>query len=147
MNDFPDLRLYLYLSPEKLNIFCRFLGSSSRYALNIIKQHLNLTISSSFNNLNLTKRGVVRSNFGALQIALTAFFCKRYIQLTPGLINATKKKKLLYEQSLKYGTDSALIKYKNYKNKLTYILRCEQKRYYSRLLTEHKGDMKKKGKY
>ena len=36
--------------------------------------------------------------------------------LTQGLINATKKKRLLYEQSIRY------------KNKLTYIMRGEQTR-------------------
>ena len=36
--------------------------------------------------------------------------------LTQGLINATRKKRLLYEQSLKYGTESAINKYKKYKN-------------------------------
>ena len=63
--------------------------------------------------------------------------------LSQGLINATKKKRLLYEQSLRYGTKKAEDKYKRYKNKLTYILRCEQKRYYSKLLAMHKNDMKK----
>ena len=63
--------------------------------------------------------------------------------LTKGLINATKKKRLLYEQSLKCGTDASIYKYKKYKNKLTYILRCEQKRYYSNLLSQHKGNIKK----
>ena len=62
--------------------------------------------------------------------------------LTKGLINATKKKRLLYEQSLKHGTNISVDKYKKYKNKLTYILRCEQKRYYSNLLSQHKGNMK-----
>ena len=32
---------------------------------------------------------------------------------------------------------------RNNKDKLTYILRCEQKRYYSNLLEEHKCNMKK----
>ena len=55
----------------------------------------------------------------------------------------SKQKRLFYEQSLKYGTVEAEKKYRAYKNKLTYILRCEQKRYYSRLLESHKNNMKK----
>ena len=63
--------------------------------------------------------------------------------MSQGFINATKKKRFLYEQSLKLRTESAMNKYKTYKNKLTYILRCEQKRYYCKLIDEHKGNMKK----
>ena len=63
--------------------------------------------------------------------------------MSPGLINATKKKRFLYEQSLKHRSESATNRYKMYKIKLTYILRFEQKKYYCKLIEDHKGNMKK----
>lgn len=47
--------------------------------------------------------------------------------LTPGLINACKKKNNLYRQFLKHRTDQSERKYKTYKNKLTNILRYSEK--------------------
>ena len=49
---------------------------------------------------------------------------------TQGLANACKKKNQLYKMFLHCRSDLKLAKYKRYKNKLTGILRCEEKRYY-----------------
>ena len=48
----------------------------------------------------------------------------------------------LYKEFLKYKKNSSLVKYKKYKNKLTSILRYEQKRYYNNLLIKCKNDIK-----
>ena len=64
--------------------------------------------------------------------------------LTPGIINACKKKNTLYRQFLKHRTVQSENKYKKYKNKLTNILRYAEKKYYSELLIECNTDMKQK---
>ena len=61
---------------------------------------------------------------------------------TKDLQNVCNKKNKLYKQFLKYKSNSSLVKYKKYKNKLTSILRCEQKRYYNNLLIKCKNDIK-----
>ena len=67
--------------------------------------------------------------------------------LTQGLLNAIKKRCCLYWASLKIKTDVAKEKYRAYRNKLTAILRSEEKKYYRELLELHKNDMKKHGKF
>lgn len=62
---------------------------------------------------------------------------------TKGLKNACKKKNSLYKNWLKYKTESTDVKYKRYKNKLTYILRSAEKSYYCNKLEECRNDMKK----
>ena len=56
--------------------------------------------------------------------------------------NACKKKNKLYRDFIKYRTQSAERKYKNYKNKLTGILRQHKKDYYTQQLTENKNNVK-----
>ena len=57
---------------------------------------------------------------------------------TKGLRNACRKKNCLYKKFLQNRTDTAEIKYKAYKNKLTSVLRnCEQN-YYIKLLEPEK---------
>ena len=53
-----------------------------------------------------------------------------------------KKQKLLYKHFLSKRTKESETKYKTYKNKLTYIKRCCEKQYYSKLLSEKKNDIK-----
>ena len=62
---------------------------------------------------------------------------------TKGLRNACKKKQHLYKAYLCKRTEMSEKRYKIYKNKLTKVLRCEEKRYYDRLLMANKGDMQK----
>ena len=61
---------------------------------------------------------------------------------TKGLQNVCNKKNKLYKQFLKYKSNSSLVKYKKYKNKLTSILRYEQKRHYNNLLIKCKNNIK-----
>ena len=62
--------------------------------------------------------------------------------LTHGLVNACKKKNSLYKLFLKNRTSQSLIRYKNYKNKLTNILRYAEKIYYNNLLMEKEKDIR-----
>ena len=62
--------------------------------------------------------------------------------MTKSLINACKKKNLLYRQFLKKRTDECESKYKKYKNKLTAILRYCEKQYYTDILDYNKGNIK-----
>ena len=62
--------------------------------------------------------------------------------MTKSLINACKKKKILYRQFLKKRTDECESKYKRYKNKLTSILRYCEKQYYTDILYLNKGNIK-----
>ena len=64
--------------------------------------------------------------------------------ITPGIMNACKKKNKLYVQFLKHRTVQAENKYKTYKNKLTTILRHAEKKYYNQLIEENNLDMKQK---
>ena len=61
---------------------------------------------------------------------------------TNGLANACKKKNKLYRDYLKSRSKRKLLVYKQYKNKLTNILRCEEKRFYHGLLLKHKNNTK-----
>ena len=61
---------------------------------------------------------------------------------TKGLINACRKKNNLYKEYIKLKTTVSETKYKMYKNKLTAVLRRCEKDYYSKLLEEHKNDVK-----
>ena len=59
-----------------------------------------------------------------------------------GIKNACHKKNRLYKQFLCSGSHTCEEKYKTYKNKLTSILRTAEKEYYSKLLTDAKGNIK-----
>ena len=62
--------------------------------------------------------------------------------MTKGLVNACKKKNLLYKRFLTSRSSMSEIRYKTYKNKLTSILRYCEKQYYSDLLKINKNNMK-----
>ncbi len=62
--------------------------------------------------------------------------------MTSGLINACKKKNLLYRNFIKSRTPSNELRYKTYKNKLTKILKRCEREYNSRILNTHKNDAK-----
>ncbi len=61
---------------------------------------------------------------------------ERYIE------NRCKKKNKLYRDFVKYRTVNAENKYKAYKNKLTTIMRCAKKDYYTNLLMEKQSNIK-----
>lgn len=62
--------------------------------------------------------------------------------MTNGLKNACKKKNLLYREFLRLRTNKTENKYKIYKNKLTFILRNEEKNYYDKLLKDQINNIK-----
>ena len=62
--------------------------------------------------------------------------------ITNGLKNACHKKNRLYKLFLCSRSRTAEGKYKTYKNQLTSILRTAEKEYYSKLLTDAKGNIK-----
>ena len=62
--------------------------------------------------------------------------------ITNGLNNACHTKNRLYKLFLCSRSRTAEGKYKTYKNKLTSILRTAEKEYYSKLLTDAKGNIK-----
>ena len=62
--------------------------------------------------------------------------------MTPGLKNGCKKKNVFYKSFLNARNDTAEVRYKKYKNKLTSILRYYEKKYYSNLLKESKNNTK-----
>ena len=62
--------------------------------------------------------------------------------ITNGLKNACHKKNRLYKQFLCSRSHTCEEKYKTYKNKPTSILRTAEKEYYSKLLTDAKGNIK-----
>lgn len=77
----------------------------------------------------------------------TKISCKRVNKnkpwMTKGLINACKKKNLLYKQYIINRTHKTESKYKSYKNKLTSILRFTEKDYYLSLLESNIHNSKK----
>lgn len=62
--------------------------------------------------------------------------------ISKGLMNACKKKNKLYRNFIKYGTNTAEMKYKVYKNKLVIIMRQAKKDYYNKLLDDNKNNIK-----
>ncbi|KAI2647507.1 DNA-directed RNA polymerase subunit omega [Labeo rohita] len=63
--------------------------------------------------------------------------------LTKGILKSCKKKNKLYRDFVKYRTENAEKKYKAYKNKLTTIMRCAKKDYYTNVLMENKSNIKR----
>ena len=63
--------------------------------------------------------------------------------ITNVLVNACKKKNLLYKNFLKHRTVQSEVKYKKYKNKLVKILKTAEKLYYNDLLQENINCSKK----
>ena len=61
--------------------------------------------------------------------------------LTKGILNACKKKNLLYKDFLKIRTKEADCKYKTYKNKLIKIMRNSKRNYYSKILEDNKNNI------
>lgn len=66
----------------------------------------------------------------------------KYPWLTKGIINACKKKNILYKSFIKSKTKEAELKYKVYKNKLTGVIRSSKKSYYNKALQENKNNIK-----
>lgn len=62
--------------------------------------------------------------------------------LSSGLLTSIKKKNRLYKTWLHKKTDTALTKYKVYKNKLTSILRASEKLYYQNKFLDTKDDIR-----
>ena len=62
--------------------------------------------------------------------------------LTNGIINAIKKKNVMYRRFIKDRSSELECKYKRYKNKLTSIIRQSEKMYYSNLLEANKSSIK-----
>lgn len=67
---------------------------------------------------------------------------RNYVWMTSGLLNACKKKNMLYKDFLKLRTKEAENKYKTYKNRLTKIMRQCKKKYYNDLLVTNKNDIR-----
>jgi len=62
--------------------------------------------------------------------------------ITNGILNACKKKHLLYKEFSKKRTKESENKYKIYKNELTRIMRNSKKTYYSKLLEENRNKIR-----
>lgn len=62
--------------------------------------------------------------------------------MTNGLLNACKKKNVLYRNYIKKRSPQTEAKYKTYKNKLTTVLRKCKKEYYQTLLEKNKNNIK-----
>ena len=62
--------------------------------------------------------------------------------ISPGIMTSIRKKNRLYKQWLKCKTDSALIKYKCYENKLTHIIRTAEKQFYSTKFYDLRNDLR-----
>ena len=62
--------------------------------------------------------------------------------MTTGLHNACKKKNLLFRHFVMNKTVECETRYKNYKNKLTKILKRCEKEHYTNILNEHKNNTK-----
>ena len=63
--------------------------------------------------------------------------------LTVGLKNSIKIKNLLYMKYKRYKSDHVLIVYKNYKNRLTNLLRTAEKEHFHQLLQVNKSKLRK----
>ncbi|MBM3206904.1 MAG: reverse transcriptase family protein, partial [Candidatus Staskawiczbacteria bacterium] len=60
--------------------------------------------------------------------------------MTAGLINACKKKNLLYQRFIGLRSKIAEVDYKKYKNKLTCLIRLSKKEYYEKKIQESNGN-------
>ena len=62
--------------------------------------------------------------------------------ITNGILTSIRKRLNLYKVWLQKRTDTSLKKYKNFKNKLTRIIRISERSYYKEKFTEAKGNIK-----
>ena len=63
--------------------------------------------------------------------------------ITQCLLNSIKRKNKLYKQYLRYPCKETETRYKQYKNKLTHLLRVAEKTHVQSYLEQHKGNLKK----
>ena len=63
------------------------------------------------------------------------------------LKNACWKKNKLYKRFLSNRNNDTELRYKSYKNKLTTVIRFVKQDYYSKLLSEHWGNLSRLGKF
>ena len=63
--------------------------------------------------------------------------------MTKGILNSRKNKFLILKEMAKFPTHLNKEKYRNYKNVYNKVLKTGKKLYYSRLLIDHQGDLKK----
>ena len=63
--------------------------------------------------------------------------------ITTSLLNSIKRKNKLYKQYLKFPCTETEMRYKQYKNKLTHLLRISERTYVTSYLEEHKDNLKK----
>ncbi len=63
--------------------------------------------------------------------------------LTNGIKQSIKRKNALYKKMHKHPTDSNIIRYKTYRNKLNILFRLAEKQHYQILLEQNKNNSKK----
>ena len=63
--------------------------------------------------------------------------------LTEGLKLSIKHKNKLYRTSIKHSTEYNIAIYKTYKNKLSFLLKIEEKIFYQYQITNNKNNLKK----
>lgn len=67
---------------------------------------------------------------------------KQNLWMTKGLVKACKKKEQLYKDFIKHRTKDKAYKYKQYRNRLTTIIREQKQNYYRILLGKYKANIK-----
>ena len=61
--------------------------------------------------------------------------------ITAGILQSIKNRNCLYKRSIKKPSPASITKYKKYRNKLTSIIRCSRKLYYSKQFEKVNGNM------
>ena len=68
---------------------------------------------------------------------------KRKPWISSGIFKSIKTKTKLFKTKLKCPTETNILMYRNYRNKLNHVIRVSKKNYYTRKFTTCKNDLKK----
>jgi len=106
--------------------------------------HINLTSSNAntaYNDFMLSFSSLYNECFPIIHKKVKLLnYSKPWI--TPAILKSTKRKNYLYKNWLIKKTEYSLNKYKNYKNKLTGLIRYAEKSYYENQFTGLKDNIK-----
>ena len=103
-------------------------------------QNTNWSALDPFEHLRLFK-SIYDESFPIIRVKIR--YRNRLPWLSNGLKSSIKLKNKLYRISLKHPTTFNIYKYKQYKNKLTSILKYEEKQFYQRQIIENKNNLRK----
>ena len=99
------------------------------------------TCQSAFTFFSTTLRGIYNKAFPVTKVKKR--YKNRLPWLTPGLKTSIKYKNRWYKTQVQHPTVQNKCNYRQYRNKLQYLMKCEEKIYYKNLIEQNKTNLTK----